>query len=79
MDKHPNTNSIVAIIVVAQFACTSLWFAGNAVLPDLQTAFDLSPNSISDLTSAVQFGFIFGTLVFALLGISDRYSPFAST
>lgn len=75
MDKHHNINFIVAIIVVAQFACTSLWFAGNAVLPDLQTAFDLPPNSISDLTTAVQFGFIFGTLVFALLGISDRYSP----
>ena len=27
------------------------------------------------LTSAVQFGFIAGTLVFALLAIADRFSP----
>lgn len=30
---------------------------------------------MGDLGSAVQFGFIFGTFVFALLTISDRFSP----
>lgn len=75
MEQVPRTNTVVTLIVVAQFACTSLWFAGNAVLPDLQTEFALSENAISNLTSAVQIGFIFGTLIFALLSISDRYSP----
>jgi hypothetical protein len=27
---------ILPLIVVTQFAATSLWFAGNAVMPDLQ-------------------------------------------
>jgi MFS family permease len=42
---------------------------------DLVSDFHLSPNSLGHLTSAVQFGFIIGTLVFALLTIADRYSP----
>ncbi|MEQ8362164.1 MAG: MFS transporter [Cyclobacteriaceae bacterium] len=66
---------ILPLIVFAQFACTSLWFAGNAVLPELQVAFDLLPTSVGNLTSSVQLGFIFGTLTFAIFTISDRFSP----
>jgi hypothetical protein len=56
---------ILPIIIFAQFAGTSLWFAGNAVLPDLQKTFDLAPESLGAITSSVQFGFIIGTLLFA--------------
>lgn len=70
-----NQKYILFIIVVSQFACTSLWFAGNAILPELQTDFNLPDRSLGDLTSAVQFGFIIGTLIFALFTISDRFSP----
>lgn len=66
---------ILPIIIFAQFAGTSLWFAGNAVLPDLQEAFDLAPESLGAITSSVQFGFIIGTLLFAFLLIADRFSP----
>ncbi|ALJ01591.1 MFS transporter [Rufibacter tibetensis] len=66
---------ILPIIVLAQFACTSLWFAGNAVLPELIPQFHLEASSLSHLTSAVQLGFILGTLVFAVFTISDRFSP----
>jgi MFS family permease len=61
--------------VFSQFACGSLWFAGNAVITDLINTFRLPGDSLSHLTSAVQFGFITGTLTFALLTISDRFSP----
>lgn len=37
--------------------------------------FSLSNNALGHLSSSVQFGFIVGTLVFALLTIADRYSP----
>ena len=37
--------------------------------------FKLSQSSIGDLTSAVQFGFIIGTLLFAIFTISDKFSP----
>ena len=70
-----STSTILAVIVFSQFACTSLWFAGNAVVADLQDAFQLPANSLGHITSAVQFGFITGTLSFALLTIADRFSP----
>ncbi len=70
-----NTKIILPIIVIAQFCCTSLWFAGNAVMSDIVLAFDLSESALAHLTSAVQFGFIIGTLIFAILTIADRFSP----
>ena len=68
-------STILLIIVLAQFFCTSLWFAGNGVLNDLITVFNLENGSLASLTSSVQFGFIVGTLSFALLNIADRFSP----
>lgn len=72
MNRQPH---ILVIIIVSQFAGTSLWFAGNAVLPELQAKFGLDNHAISSITSAVQLGFISGTFVFALLSIADHFSP----
>ncbi|PWG04486.1 MFS transporter [Polaribacter aquimarinus] len=66
---------ILPIIIISQFCCTSLWFAGNGVMNDLVINFNLSSNALGHLTSVVQFGFISGTLVFALFTIADRFSP----
>lgn len=66
---------IITLIVFAQFACVSLWFAGNAIISDLAAAFSIPAASVAHLTSAVQLGFITGTLTFAVLTISDRFSP----
>ncbi len=69
---------ILPVIVLSQLAGISLWFAGNAVLPDLQARMGLPDSMVGHMASAVQLGFIAGTLVFALLAISDRYSPRAT-
>jgi len=66
---------ILPIIVVTQLACGSLWFASNGVMFNLQQVFDLQASALGHLTSFVQFGFICGTLIFAFLTISDRFSP----
>ncbi len=66
---------VLVIIVIAQFFCTSLWFAGNAVMPDIGRLFQLPQAYLAHLTSMVQLGFISGTLIFAVLGIADRFSP----
>lgn len=66
---------VLFTIVLSQFFCTSLWFAGNAVMPDLVLAFHFKPEQIGQLTSAVQLGFILGTLTFAVFSIADRFSP----
>jgi Major Facilitator Superfamily len=65
----------LSVIVAAQFAGTSLWFAGNAILPDIQAAWQLPAHAVGTVTSAVQAGFITGTLVFALTMVADRFSP----
>ncbi|HMK27156.1 MAG TPA: MFS transporter [Chitinophagaceae bacterium] len=70
-----NRKRILPIIVLSQFAGTSLWFVGNAVLPELKQALHLSQYAVSQVTSAVMLGFIAGTLVFAFLSLADRYSP----
>jgi MFS family permease len=66
---------ILPLIILSQFAGTSLWFAGNAILPELKAAFGLNQYAVSLVTSAVMLGFIAGTLVFAFLSLADRYSP----
>lgn len=66
---------VLPVLVAAQFAGTSLWFAVNAVMPDLQHAFGWPATAVGTLTSALQFGFIAGTLVFALLAVADRWPP----
>ena len=71
----PVKSHILPVIVIAQFCCTSLWFAGNAIITDLIKVFNLDASALGHLTAAVQFGFIIGTLVFAILTIADRFSP----
>ncbi len=66
---------ILPVIVFSQFAGTALWFAGNAVLADLQSAYGLPDAALGWLTSAVQLGFIAGTLVFAYFALADAFSP----
>jgi len=64
---------ILPVIVFSQFAGTSLWFAGNAILPDIQDAWNLGIAGMGWMSSSVQLGFIAGTLLFAFLSIADRY------
>jgi len=66
---------VLPIIVFSQFCCTSLWFAGNGVMSDLLQTYGLEPYALGHLTSAVQFGFITGTLIFAFLSLADRFPP----
>lgn len=66
-------SSVLAILVFAVFSGASLWFSSNAILTELSLAISGEDFNISDVTSAVQFGFIAGTLVFSLLNISDRF------
>jgi len=66
---------VLPIIVISQFLCTSLWFAGNAIMPDLISHLNVSNEFLADITSAIQFGFIIGTLSYSVFTISDRFSP----
>ncbi len=67
-------NRIFSVIVIAQFCGTSLWFAGNAVVLSLARV-DWPAGAAGHLTTAVQVGFITGTLWVTLTGLADRFSP----
>lgn len=71
----PAPRRILPAIVIAQLAGTSLWFAGNAILPDLQRRAGFAIDAIGDMTTAVQLGFIAGTLIFSFFALVDRFSP----
>lgn len=66
---------ILPVIVFSQFAGTSIWFSGNAVLAELVQAGAVASSISGWVTGAVQLGFIAGTLIFAFFSISDRFSP----
>jgi MFS family permease len=70
LNKRPG--HILPLIVLSQFAGTSLWFVGNAILPDIQRSLNIQTNSPGNITSVVQLGFIAGTLIFAIFSIADR-------
>jgi hypothetical protein len=66
---------VLPVIVLSQLAGTSLWFVGNAVLPELKESLQLSQYAGKSVTAAVMLGFIAGTLVFAFFSLADRFSP----
>ncbi|WP_340075002.1 MFS transporter [Leptobacterium sp. I13] len=71
----PSKKWILPVIVIAQFLCTSVWFAGNAVIKGLINDYGLNKNDLGDIVAAVQFGFISGTLIYAFFNVADRFSP----
>ena len=53
----------------------ALWFSATAVVPALKAEGGLDDFTAGLFTSAVQGGFVIGTLCFALTGIADRFDP----
>lgn len=64
----------LTVIVLAEFLGTSLWFSANGVADHLARDWGLSTLELGYLTSAVQLGFIAGTLIFAVSGLADRFA-----
>lgn len=64
---------VLPLLVLAQLAGVSPWFALNAVMPDLQHGFGWDAAAVGRLSAALQAGFIAGTLAFALGAVADRW------
>ncbi len=62
-------------LALTQVAVLSLWFATSAAAPGLAGEFGLSDDRIGLLVSAVQAGFVAGSLGSAFLGLADRLDP----
>jgi MFS family permease len=65
----------LAALLAAQVLALSLWFSATATIPALRREFALDDFTAALLTSAVQAGFVVGTLASALLGLADRLDP----
>jgi len=65
----------LALIAYCQVAALALWFSATAIVPSLARDYALSATMQSLFTSAVQAGFVVGTLCSAFLGLADRLDP----
>jgi MFS family permease len=65
----------ITLLVLAEIAVMSLWFASAAVLPDMVREGGISATRQALLSSGVQAGFVIGALFVAIYGIADRFDP----
>ena len=63
----------LALLSLAELLGMSLWFSASAVVPALRVEWRLDDSSAGWLTIAVQLGFVFGTLLSAVLNLPDVF------
>ena len=63
--------SVLALLALAVLLGMSVWFAATAVSPQLAARWSLGPGRTTLLTTLVQWGFVAGTAVAALLNLAD--------
>lgn len=62
---------MLLLVGVAELLGMSVWLAASVVAPELRDRWDLTAAQSGWLTSAVQLGFVGGTLLAALLNLAD--------
>jgi MFS family permease len=62
---------MLVLIALAELLGMSVWFAANAVAPQIAARWTLSPSQAGWLTTVVQLGFVAGTAAAALLNLAD--------
>lgn len=65
----------LALLTLSCVSVLSLWFAASVVTPALVDLYALTPTRAALLTTAVQIGFVAGSLVSAVFGLADRLDP----
>ncbi len=65
----------LTILCLSVVASLSVWFAATAAVADLISSGLMTSAQAGLLTSAVQAGFVIGTLASASLGLADRFAP----
>lgn len=70
-DSDPRRWGALALLSTAVLLGMSLWLAASAVASELGERWGLSPSELGGFTSAVQLGFVLGTLLLAVLNVGD--------
>jgi len=65
----------IGVLSLCEVMALALWFSATAIMPSLKLEFALSDDHAALLTSSVAVGFVCGTLVSAIFGLSDRIAP----
>ncbi|MEP6733212.1 MAG: MFS transporter [bacterium] len=65
---------MLALIALAELLGMSVWFAANAVAPQLAIRWGMSPSETGWLSTVVQLGFVLGTALAALFNLADTLS-----
>ena len=71
----PGKFRALCLLAICEVAAMALWFSASAVVPSLRETYELSGLQASLFTSAVQAGFVAGTLMSAIFGLADRLPP----
>ena len=72
--SEPRNWRTLTLLAVVELFGMSLWFSGSAVVPALTKEWHLTDSEISWISIAVQLGFVAGTLISAVLNLSDIIS-----
>ena len=67
--------SSIALATLAMVSALGLWFSASAIVPVLRVQEDLDPTIASMFSSAVQVGFVTGTIISAVFVLADRIDP----
>jgi MFS family permease len=65
----------ITLLVLAEIAGMSLWFASAAILPDMVRESGIDAVRQAMMSSGVQLGFVAGALAVAASGLADRFDP----
>ena len=71
---EPRSWRALSLLALSELLCLSLWFSGSAVIPALTKEWSLTESQASWISIAVQLGFVAGTLLSAVLNLSDIIS-----
>ena len=63
----------LAILLLCEVGAMTVWFSSASVVATIQQTQVVSPQAAALLTSAIQAGFVLGTLLSALLSLADRF------
>lgn len=65
----------IALLLVAELSAMSVWFSSAAVIAQMAQEAPMTAFAAAALSSGVQAGFALGAVVFAVLGVADRFDP----
>jgi MFS family permease len=65
----------LAILLLCEVGAMTVWFSSASVVATVQQTQTVSPQAAALLTSAIQAGFVLGTLLSAIFSLADRYDP----